>query len=214
MAKNSVKTAKEAEVFKKMNPVVRFLTISDIMMLGGFALVSPIFAVFVTNQVAGGSIEVVGIAEGIYLTVRSLMQMPFGRLIDKIKGERDDFWFMLIGSILLAMIPIFYIFCDTPIKLYAVQFLYGLLSAATLPTWLAIFTRHIDRNQEGAEWGVYQTAAGLSSAACASLGGFLAVKYGFASLFITVSILCFTGSLFLIGIYRHMRMGGVLRKKR
>jgi MFS family permease len=212
MAKSSLKTSREMKVFQKMNPVVKFLTISDILMLGAFALIGPIFAVFVTDRVVGGSIEVVGISEGIYLTVRSLMQMPFGHLIDKIKGEKDDFWFMLIGSILLALIPIFYIFCDTPTKLYAVQFLYGLVSAATLPTWLAIFTRHIDRNREGGEWGIYQTAAGLSSAACASLGGFLAVKYGFTALFITVSALCFIGAIFLLGIYQHMRTGGVLKK--
>lgn len=213
MAKTSPKISKEIRIFEKMNPVVKFLTISDILMLGGFALIGPIFAVFITDQVVGGSIEVIGIAEGIYLTVRSVMQMPFGRLIDRIKGEKDDFLFMLIGSILLALIPVFYIFCDTPAKLYAVQFLYGLVSAATLPTWLAIFTRHIDRDREGAEWGLYQTAAGLSSAACASLGGFLAAAYGFTALFLTVSALCFVGALFLSSIYRYMRAGGVLSSK-
>jgi len=214
MAKNQIKTVKEAELFKKMNPVVRFLTISDILIMGGFALIGPIFAVFITDQIAGASIEVVGIAEGIFLTVRSLMQIPFGRLIDKIKGEKDDFWFMVVGSLLLALIPIFYIFCDTPAKLYAVQFLYGFVSAATLPTWLAIFTRHIDKDREGYEWGIYQTAAGLSAAACASLGGFLAQEYGFRSLFVLVSVLNFAGAIFLLGIYRHMKKGCVLNKKR
>jgi MFS family permease len=87
-----------------------------------------------------------------------------------------------------------------------------LVSAATLPTWLAIFTRHIDKEKEGYEWGIYQTAAGLSSAACASLGGFLAAEYGFNALFITVSVLSFAGAVFLSGIYRHMRMGGVLKR--
>ena len=142
------------------------------------------------------------------------MQLPFGWLVDKIKGERDDFWFMFVSSIFLALIPILYIFCDTPSKLYAVQFLYGLVSAAALPTWLAIFTRHLDKEREGYEWGIYQTASGLSAAACASLGGFLAGEYGFKALFIVVSILNIFGSLFLLGVYRHMRRGYVLRTDR
>ncbi len=211
MSQNQVKTIKEVGAIKKMNPVIKFLTLSDIMIMGGFSFIGPIFAVFITGQIVGGSVEVVGIAEGILLTVRSLMQIPFGWMIDKIKGERDDFWFMFVSSLMLALVPILYIFCDTPTKLYAVQFLYGLFSAAALPTWLAIFTRHIDKQREGYEWGIYQTASGLSMAACASLGGFLANEYGFKALFIVVSLLNVFGSLFLIGIYSHMRKGHVLK---
>jgi MFS family permease len=183
------------------------------MVMGGFALIAPIFAVFITGQVDGGSVQVVGIADGIYLFVRSIMQIPFGYIIDKVKGEKDDFWVMFVGTILMAAIPIFYIFCDTPLKLYAVQFVYGLVGAATFPTWLAIFTRHIDHNREGFEWGVYQTLSGVSMAIFSALGGFIASEYGFKTLFISVSILCLTGGLFLTGLYNHMVRGKILRRR-
>jgi MFS family permease len=198
---------------QKINSVVRFLTISDILVLGGFGLISPIFAVFITGQVSGATVETVGIAEGIYLLARSLTQIPFGQLIDKIKGEKDDFWFLFIGTLLLSVIPIAYIFCDTPGKLFVAQFAYGIISGSTLPTWLAIFTRHIDHEREGLEWGVYQTAAGLAGAAFAALGGFVAAEFGFKSLFIAVSILSFIGALFLLGIYSRMRSGGILKAR-
>jgi MFS family permease len=209
---SSLKQIPEKRAGKKINPVVYFLTISDVMIMGGLALIMPIFAVFITGQVKGGSLEVVGIAEGIYLAMRSLCQIPFGRLIDRIKGEKDDFYVLLFGSLAISLIPLAYIFCDTPLKIYIVQFFYGIIAAAALPTWLAIFTRHIDKDREGLEWGLYQTFAGLSAAVCASLGGFLATQFGFKTLFITVSVFSFFGSLFLFGIYSRMRSGGVMKK--
>ncbi len=194
----------------QMNPVVKFLTISDIMVMGGLGLITPIFAVFITDQVNGGTVETVGIAGGIFMFTQSIMQIPFGYIIDRIKGEKDDFWVMFFGTLLMALIPILYIFCDTPLKLYIVQFVYGLLSAATYPTWYAIFTRHIDRNRAGFEWGIYQTLSGVSIAGFSALGGFVASEYGFPALFITVSVVCFIGGLFLLGLYRHMIKGGIL----
>lgn len=195
---------------RKINSVIRFLTISDVLMISGFGLVAPVFAVFITDTIQGGNIEVVGFASAIYLLTKSLFQIPAAGIIDKIKGEKDDFWAMFIGSIIFSIIPLFYLLITTPMQLYAIQFFYGLSTAITLPAWMAIFTRHIDRKHEGVEWGVYGTLVDLGSAGAASLGGFLAYRFGFAPLFIIVSITSFIGSMFLVGIYKNMKTGFVL----
>ena len=198
---------------KNINPVVRFLTISDIMILSGFGLISPIFAVFIVDIIKGGTLEVVGIASAVYLLTRSLIQIPAATMIDKIKGEKDDYWALQIGSLVFSFVPLFYLFISTPMELYFVQFFYGLASAFTYPAWLAIFTRHIDREHEGVEWGVYQTLVDLGGAASASLGGFLAYQFGFNLLFVLVSFISFIGSFFLLGIYRKMRVGYIISKR-
>ena len=198
---------------KNINPVVRFLTISDIMILSGFGLISPIFAVFIVDIIKGGTLEVVGIASAVYLLTRSLIQIPAATMIDKIKGEKDDYWALQIGSLVFSFVPLFYLFISTPMELYFVQFFYGLASAFTYPAWLAIFTRHIDREHEGVEWGVYQTLVDLGGAASASVGGFLAYQFGFNLLFVLVSLISFVGSFFLIGIYRKMRIGYIISKR-
>lgn len=205
------KTKEGYFTLRKINPVIRFLTISDILMLGGYGLVSPIFAVFITGSIKGGTVAVAGLASAIYLITKSIGQIPIAHFIDKKKGEKDDFWFMLIATLLMAVIPVLYIFVKTPIELYIVQFFYGILSAATFPAWMAIFTRHIDREHEGVEWAVYYTLTDLSAAIFAFLGGFLAFNFGFANLFITMSIIYFFGALFLIGVYRYMRPGYILK---
>jgi len=213
MEAEKYKKDKSYFTIKKISPIIRFLTISDVLILSGFGLISPIFAVFIVDTIKGGNLEVVGIASAVYLLTRSLIQIPAAGMIDRIKGEKDDFLSMLIGSLAFSCVPLFYLFVSTPTQLYLVQFFYGLAMAFTYPSWLAIFTRHIDKEHEGIEWGIYQTLVDLGTAATASLGGFLAYQFGFNLLFVLVSLISFMGSIFLLGIYRKMRVGYIISKK-
>lgn len=198
---------------KQVNKVIRIMTFSDIIIVGGFGFVSPIFAVFITDSIKGGSIEVVGIASGVFLVFQSLFQIPIALLIDKIKGEKDDFAALFIGGIIFSLVPLFYLIIDTPWQLYLVQAVYGLATAATLPSWFAIFTRHVDKEHEGIEWGVYRTFVDLSVAFAAFAGGYIAYHYGFKPLFVIVSLSSFLGTLLLLVIYKQMRIGHVIIKK-
>ena len=164
------------------NWVIKTLTISDIFILSGFGLISPIFAVFITDQIEDGSVEVAGLAAMIYLLTKSLGQLPFAQIIDKIRGEKDDFWSMFIGSIATSLVPLFYLFARKPIHVYSIQFFYGLAQALTFPSWMAIFTRHVDARREGTEWGIYYTLTDLSGAGAAAIGGLIANYFGFAPL--------------------------------
>lgn len=190
------------------------MTISDILLLTSFGLITPIFAVFITDNIQGGTVEVAGLASAIYLLTKSFAQIPIARFLDKNKGEKDDFWAMVFGSIGITVIPLLYIFVTTPAHLYIVQLFYGFFAAVAFPSWMAIFTRHIDKDKEGLEWGVYQTLIDMGMAASASLGGFLAYRFGFAPLFTVISIISFFGTLFLLGIYHDMREGPVLAKRK
>lgn len=187
-------------VFPKVNPVIKALIFSDILILSGFGLISPIFAVFITNQIKGGSVEVAGLAATIYLVSKSLGQIPVAEYIDKIKGERDDFQLMLWGSVCFSLVPFLYLFLTTPGQLYLVQLLYGLATALTFPSWMAIFTRHIDSEKEGLEWGTYFTLTDLGGALAATVGGVLAQNFGFKPVFALVGIISLLGSLSLLAI--------------
>jgi MFS family permease len=199
------KTFKDYLSLKEVSPVVKFFTLSDVVIGSGFGLVAPIFAIFITDNIPNGSLAVVGIAQTIYLITKSLGQIPVARIIDKIKGELDDYWVMFIGTIFISLVPIAYLFVGSVFSLYVVQFVYGLALAATYPTWMAIFTRHIDKHKEGFEWGVYLTLTDLSGALTAGLGGWLAEKYGFEPLFVLVAILSLLGSFTLLYVYKEMK---------
>ena len=188
----------------KTNEVIRILTISDLFVLSGFGLIAPIFAIYLTDNIHGGNIEVAGIAATIFLLTRSLGQLPAAYIVDKIKGEKDDYWALIIGSMITSLVPLLYIIAKTPAHIYIIQLIYGLSQALTFPSWLAIFTRHIDKQKEGFEWGVYYTVTDLGGAAVAAIGGVVAQSFGFKPLFLAVSILSFIGSIWLIYIRKYM----------
>lgn len=189
-----------------INPVIKFLIISDTVLVGAAGLLGPIFALFIEDFIIGGNEAVAGLAAGIYLFTKSIFQIPIAHLIDKIKGERDDFWLLICFTLIVAVMPLFYLVISTPIELYIVQFFMGLFVAFTFPTYMAIFTRHIDKDKEGTEWGVYFTLTDLTSALLGAIGGYVAVSEGFPTLITVVVILSVLGSLLLIPIRPYIRM--------
>lgn len=189
----------------KTNPVVSALTISDIFILSGFGLIAPIFAVFLTENVQGGNVQVVGLASMIFLLTKSIGQIPIARVVDKIPGEKDDFWTMVVGSTAISFVPLLYLIANLPIHIYLIQFFYGLSQALTFPSWMAIFTRHVDSYKEGTQWGIYYTLIDLFGAGAAATGGAIAYRLGFTPLFLIVSFLSFIGSSWLLFAYQRIK---------
>lgn len=179
--------------FKKMNKTIRFLIVSDFFIMGGFGLVAPIFAIYITGSVVEANLQVLGIAEAIYLFTRSFFQIPAGFLIDKIRGSNDNFWAVIVGISIYAIVSLLYLGVSSSFQLYFVQFLYGLGSAIAVPAWMSIFMKNVDEKHEGLEWGVYDTSVGLGSAGAAFLGGFVSSNFGFEPIFIAMSILSVLG---------------------
>ena len=184
----------------EISPIVRLLIISDFFMMGGFGLVTPIFALFITDFISGATVETVGIAMTIYLVTRSLGQMPFGIIIDKIRGQKDDALILIVSSFGFVLVALSYLMIDTVLQLYLVQFIYGLISAASFPTWYALFTRAVDPGKEGLEWSAYQTIIDLSGAMTAAIGGFVAAQYGFEMVFILMAVLNGLGAFALLWV--------------
>lgn len=190
-----------------INAVIRFMILSDTILTGAAGLLAPIFALFIHEFISTENSEVVaGIAVGIYLLTKSLLQVPIAELIDRIRGEKDDFWIMFIFTLIIGVIPLAYLFIHTPLQLYIVQFILGLCTAFTFPTYMAIFTRHIDKRKEGTEWGICFTATDLASALLAIIGGYVATLQGFPTLIIIIVIASIIGSLLLWPIKPYIRM--------
>jgi len=188
-----------------INPVVRFLILSDVVLVGSLGLIGPIFAIFIVDFIDGGNAAVAGVAAAVYLVTKSILQIPTATIIDRIRGERDDFWVLIVGSILAALVPLLYLVIHTPLQLYAVQFLYGLIMSITFPSFMAIFTRHIDKHKEGTEWGIYFTLTDFMGAIAASIGGVLAQTVGFRTLIVVLVFISILGTLMIFPIRPYIR---------
>lgn len=189
-----------------MNVVVRFMILSDVIWMGALGFLGPIFSLFIVDYIEGGDARVAGFAATIYLLTKSIFQIPFASIIDKIRGEKDDFWIMLIGSMISALIPLSYLFIHTPMQLYIVQFFYGLMVAATFPSFMAVISRHMDKNKECSEWGIYFTLTDFSSAIAATIGGVMVATSGFHPLIIVTVIVSLLGTFFLYPLRPYMRL--------
>ena len=197
---------------QEINPIIKFLIISDTILSGAAGLLGPIFALFIEDFIIGGNAATAGIAAGIYLFSKSVLQIPIAHFIDKIRGEKDDFWIMFIFSICIAIIPLFYLIINTPLQLYIIELALGLFTAFTFPTYMAIFTRHIDKEKEGTEWGIYFTLTDIVGAAFSVIGGYVAVSAGFPVLIVVVVLLSLFGTLFLFPIKPYIKMPPKLKK--
>lgn len=189
----------------KINNVVKYLVLSDLIFFAGWGLITPIFAIFIVNSIQGGSILVVGIASSIYWILTSILRIPFGIFLDNHKGEKDDYLFLVAGLFIASLIPFGYIFSKFPWHIYVLQAIYGIGLAMSFSGWSAIFTRHIDKGKEATEWGLDATSVGIGTGISAVIGGWAVTRFGFNPVFIVVGILGLIGVALLLGIRNNIK---------
>jgi len=172
-----------------INKVIKILILSDMSLIAGLGFIAPIFAIFLTDRIqGGGNIEVVGYAAAIYWIFKSLVVIPLGQYLDRNHGEKDDLWFIIIGNLLAALAIFGYIFSSLPWHIYLLQVVYALGMGMNVPGYTAIFTRHIDKGREALNWSVRSCLIGIGAGVSGALGGIIANRFGFNTLFIGVGI--------------------------
>lgn len=184
----------------KINRLIKTLILSDFLIISGWELLGPIFAIFLLKNIEGGNVKVAGFAAAVYWISKSLIQPFIGKYLDKNHGEKDDFWFMFFGLMIAAFVPLGFIFARYPWHIYGLQLFHALGMACTVPSWSAIFTRHIDKGQEAFEWSMYSTSIGFGAGIAGAVGGFLASVFGFEIIFIGASLLTFFSAFCLLVI--------------
>ncbi len=189
-----------AKIKKGINKVVKIMVFSDLFLYSGWGLVSPILAIFIVGNIQGGNVKVAGIAVGVYWLGKSLFQIPIAHYLDINHGEKDDYYALVGGTFLASLIPIGFIFATLPWHIYILQAIHALAMSFSLPSWDAIFTRHIQKKREAFCWSLDKSTIGLGAGISGILGGIIAEKFGFLSLFIAISVLGFIAFIILLFI--------------
>jgi len=164
--------------------------LSDIFVLTGFGLIQPILAIFINEGVAGGTILTAGVASTLFLVTKSLIQLPFSRYIDE--SEKKTRW-LILGTALIATVPVMYIFIDNIYQVYLAETLYGIGSGLAYPTWVGLWSMNLNPGRESFEWSVYSTSTGLGTAVTAAAGAAIASLAGFTATFILTGVMCLFG---------------------
>ncbi len=208
-----VRLTKKSKQSLKLNKIVKYLVLSDLVFYSGWGLISPIFAIFLLNSIVGGTAFVVGMAAGINLIFRSILRVPFGVMSDK--SQKTAFHLMFWGLLIAAFVPLGYIYASLPMHIYLLQFILGASLAMSSGGWTALFSRHMDKGKESTEWGYDAVAVGLGPGIAGILGGAAVTYFGFQSVFVGVTLLGLIGVFMLLAIKKSILHGAglIIRNK-
>lgn len=184
----------------KLNKIIKYLVLSDLIFYTGWGLISPIFAIFILDSIIGGTAFVVGLAAGINLITRSILRIPFGMYADK--SQKISYYMMFYGLLISALVPIGYIYSNLPQHLYILQAVLGASLAMSISGWTCLYSRHMDKGKESTEWGIDAVAIGIGPGIAGILGGLALTYFSFDEVFIGVTIFGLIGALALLVIKR------------
>ncbi len=173
-----------------MNRTMKLLMLSDIFVLTGFGLIQPILAIFINNGVTGGTVFTAGLASALFMLTKSLVQLPFGKYID---GRARKMRWLMIGTLLMALVPIIYLTAHSIYQVYLAEVIYGIGSGLAYPTWLGLWSANLDKGKESFQWSIYSTSTGIGTAATGAAGAAISTLAGFTATFLLAGLLCLLG---------------------
>lgn len=182
----------------KVGKLVKFFVLSDFFLLAGWGFIEPIFSVFIVERVAEATLATVGIAAAIYWILKSVLEIPIANYLDRVSGEKDDFR-TLIGGLLLSSFSAFaFAWVTTLWGLYLVQAIHAVAFALYVPSWSAIFSRHLDKDRVSLDWSFDSTVAGIAAGITGLFAGFMAQAWGFIAVFMSAGVLSLIAAFVLI----------------
>ena len=190
-----------------MNRTIRLLMIADIFFLTGFGLISPILAIYIKDNLVGGTIFTAGLASALFLVTKSAIQLPFSRHVDK---SDDKVKLLIMGTVVASTVPFIYMFADNIIYVYVAEIVAGVGAGLSFPTWLGLWSTNLDKGHESYEWSIYSTLTGVGTAATAAIGAAIAEFIGFRYTFLFVGAMALMSCFIL---FRLEKNGVKTRKK-
>lgn len=179
------------------NNVVKRFIIADLIWLAGWGLISPIFAIFILEQVEGATVVTIGIVTALYWILKSFIQIPVALSIDRTPSERDDYLVLVISLILAGFTSFSYILVRTVGQLYVVEILHAISFGLYIPSWSAIFAKHLDKKHRALEFSVDSAAVGIATGLAGLSGSIIVGLFGFSTLFFIAAVLCFISAIII-----------------
>ncbi|MEK9209214.1 MAG: MFS transporter [Patescibacteria group bacterium] len=181
------------------NKAIRILLVTNGLILIAGAMLGPIYALFVEK--IGGDLLDASLSFSVFMVTAGVVTLISGKFSDKLKeSELVVVW----GYIVMGVGFFSYTLVNSLWSLLLVQVLIGLGEAIYNPAFDALYSKHLDGHKAGREWGVWEAMNFLVAALGAIAGGFLATKFGFNAMFITMGLLCFASAIYIFRLPRRV----------
>lgn len=160
-----------------MHKVIKILITTSIFCNIGFALLQPIFAIYV--QQIGGHILEASVAIGLFSIILGITTYIFGKIEDK---ENIKNKLIVLGYSIITISFFGYYFVRNPIDLFIVQIVIGFGTALLTPAWFSLFGQFTGKKREASEWGLWDGSVHIAIGIFSILGGLIAFNFGFKTL--------------------------------
>jgi MFS family permease len=188
---------------KKIVRLFYLISICDVLARN---LLGPVYAVYVTRIIHGNLLDS-GIALAISTCVMGLLIVVSGRIASKYRTEKLQ---MVIGYLMAALVYLGFIVIKTPVQLYILEAVSGIASAIELPASTGLFSSIQEENKHSKGWGEYFGLMNFVSAFSLLTSGFIAQRFGFHPLFLTMFSLELLGMLIAIYLLRFKNVHATL----
>ena len=138
----------------------------------GFTLVAPFFPSYVMDL--GASYTLLGFIISIYGASQLVVQVPIGRLSDRVGRKK----LMLLGLVTFAFLPPMYIYAQDAYTLLLIRALGGVGAAFVWPTAMALIIDQSKAHSRGAAMGFYNASFFSALALGPFIGGALYDRMG------------------------------------
>lgn len=174
------------------NRPLRILLFTNSLILVAGGLLGPIYALFV-NEIGGDLLDA-GVTGAVFALAAGITVLVAGQYCDRAKCPAH---IVAFGYCVMGMGYILFLLVQSMPSLLFVQMVIGLGEAIYVSSFDALYSRHLDGNKEGMQWGAWEAMNYFSLAFGAVAGGFLARQYGFDVLFVIMALLCFASATYM-----------------
>src|SRR3989344_2201890 len=163
---------------------LRILLITDGLVLISGAMLGPIYAIYV--DIVGGDLMDASIAGGIFALVAGLTVLVSGKFSDHVNEPK---YIVSLGYTIIGFGFLLYILVNSVWFLFIVQAIIGFGEAIYTPAFDALYSKHLDKNEEATEWGGWEAMRYFTASGGAVIGGLVAMNFGFSPLFVIMCLL-------------------------
>lgn len=170
-----------------MNPVVKAFIISEMFLWSSWNAITPIFAIFAATKIPGGNTEIAAASFSTYLIVRVIFELISGRYLSK-STDMQKFVMSILGIVLMSLGYVGFAMTKNVSSLFLFYGVIGMGLGIASPAKNCLFSSHLDKDKEVTEWSLYDGVVFMGMAMAATIGGFVANRYGFTFLFYLVAV--------------------------
>lgn len=179
-------------MWKKINPIVIAFIFSEAFFWSAWNLVSPILAVFVVGTLPNGNVQTAAFGFTLYLLVRVIVGLFISNVIT-FPSDRKRMMTDAVGMILLSCCYLLIAFLPSLLSFYIFFIIAGISFGISSPAKYPMFSLNLNRQQASKTWSTYDAITFTGMGIAIALGGVIATKFGFKTLFILSSIVNLIG---------------------